>query len=69
MSKYDANNVTWKQHGIGFGVFIYVLNTFVIPYFSDLEITVQSILFMIPICVAAGYAFGRFKKWQAERNS
>lgn len=69
MSKYDAKNVTWKQHGIGFGVFIYILNTFVIPYFSDQEITFQSILFMIPICALAGYAFGRFKKWQAEKNN
>ena len=68
MSKYDSSQVTWKQHGIGFGVFIYVLNTFIIPYFSDQAITMESILYMIPICIAAGYAFGRFKKWQAERK-
>lgn len=69
MSQYDAKNINWKQHGIGFGIFIYILNTFVIPYFSDQEITTKSILYMIPICIGAGYAFGRFKKWQAERNN
>lgn len=68
MSKYEASQVTWKQHGVGFGIFIYVINTFVIPYFSDQEITLESALFMIPICIIVGYAFGRFKKWQMEKN-
>ena len=69
MSKYDANQVTWKQHAVGFGIFIYLLNTFVIPYFTDQAITLESIIFMIPVCVAVGYAFGRFKKWQAEKKA
>lgn len=68
MSEYNPSQVSWKQHGIWFGVFIYIINTFVIPYFSDRAITLQSILFMIPICIAVGYGFGRYKKWQAEKN-
>ncbi len=68
MTKYNADQITWKHHAIGFGVFIYVLNTFVIPFFSDQVITIESILFMIPICIVVGYGFGRFKKWQKERK-
>lgn len=68
MSKSNLDQFTWKQHGIGFGVFIYVLNVFVIPYFSDKAISLSSILFMIPICAVAGYGFGRYMKWKLEKE-
>lgn len=68
MTKVEKQ-ITWQQHGIGFGVFIYILNAFVIPFFSDQEISFQSVLILIPLCALVGFGFGRFKKWQMEKKS
>lgn len=68
MNRSNLNQYTWKQHGLGFGVVIYVFNAFVIPLFSEQEITIVSVLMYIPICIIAGYAFGRYMKWKLEKK-
>jgi len=53
----------WKQDAIGFGVFIYICNTIVIPYLTGFEITLIALLTSLPIHALAAVGYGRTMKW------
>lgn len=63
------NNKSWIQLGLIWGSIMFVIMTFVFPYFDGEPITFKSILLSLIIWTLAGFGFGYVMKNNNNREA
>ncbi|MFA8433392.1 MAG: hypothetical protein ACEPOZ_02645 [Marinifilaceae bacterium] len=60
---------SWKATGLTWGVFMFLVMTFIFPFFEGEEITLDSVLIAIPFWTIAGFGFGYAMKIYTSRTA
>ncbi len=58
----------WVAVGLVFGVFMFLLNALIFPYFFEYEITWQRLLIIAVFCTLGGLGFGYTMKLLSQKK-